>query len=289
MDFELTYEYSPEQQEFRKDVAAWLDANAPKRPRRDPDAPEEEEQQLSAEERARRERENREWAMKLGDRGWYTPTVPKDMGGGGLTAQHAVVLNEELGKRRLQGGAPGILAPAIMVHGTEEQKQRFVKPWMQGKLNVWQVFTEPEAGSDLASLRTRGVRDGDEWVVNGSKQFISGGGTPDWLFTLVNTNPDAPRHENISLLMIKAGSPGVSIQRMDLIAGDNIGGGQHFVFFDNVRVPSENLIGAEGRGWAMANTTLELEHGGSGNVGGGGGFGGRGPVVNRVIDLLKSK
>jgi alkylation response protein AidB-like acyl-CoA dehydrogenase len=285
MDFELTYEYSPEQQEFRKEVSAWLDANAPKRPQRDPDAPEE---PMTEEELARRNRENREWAMKLGEKGWYTPTVPKELGGGGLTPQHAVVINEELAKRRLQGGAPGILAPAIMIHGTEEQKQRFVKPWMEGKLNVWQVFTEPEAGSDLASLRTRGVRDGDNWVVNGSKQFISGGGIPDWLFTLVNTNPEAPRHENISLIMIKADSPGVTIQRMDLIAMETMGGGQHFVFFDNVRVPAENLIGQEGKGWAMANTTLELEHGGTGSVGGAPQQG-RGAIVTRIIDLLKTK
>src|SRR3989304_6658715 len=98
MDSELTYESSPEQQDFRKEGAAWLDANAPKRPRRDPDAPEDEEQQLAPEERARRERENREWAMKLGDRGWYTPTVPKDMGGGGRTGQQAVGPNAGLGK-----------------------------------------------------------------------------------------------------------------------------------------------------------------------------------------------
>jgi acyl-CoA dehydrogenase len=285
MDFELTYEYSPEQQEFRKEVSAWLDVNAPKRPERDPDALEE---PMTEEELARRNSENRAWSIKLGEKGWYTPTVSKELGGGGLTPQHAVVINEELAKRRLSGGAPGILAPAIMIHGTEEQKQRFVKPWMEGKLNVWQVFTEPEAGSDLASLRTRGVRDGDEWVVNGSKQFVSGGGKPDWLFTLVNTNPDAPRHENISLLMIKSDSPGVTIQRMDLIVMEATGGGQHFVFFDNVRVPSENLIGEEGKGWAMANTTLELEHGGTGSVGGAPQQG-RGAIVNRIIDLLKAK
>jgi len=285
MDFELTYEYTPEQQQFRKEIATWLDANAPKRPERDPNVPEE---PLTAEESARRFAENLEWSKKLGAKGWYAPTVPKELGGGGLTPQHTVVINEELAKRRLQGGGAGILAPAIMVHGTEEQKQRFVVPWMRGEVNVWQVFTEPEAGSDLASLKTRGVRDGDQWVINGSKQFISGGGKPDWLFTLVNTNPEAPRHENISLLMIKGDSPGVTIQQMDLIGMQEFGGGQHFVFFDNVRVPAENLIGQEGKGWAMANTTLELEHGGMGDIGGGLGFGGRTPVLNRVLDYLKA-
>jgi acyl-CoA dehydrogenase len=282
MDFEVRYEYSPEQQEFRKEVSSWLEANAPKRSLNEdePDDPQ------NAEEAATRLAENLQLNRMLGEKGWFAPTVPKDLGGGGLTAQHAVVLNEELGARRLPTGGPGILAPAIMVHGTEEQKQRFVVPWMQGRLHVWEVFTEPEAGSDLASLRTRGVRNGDEWVINGSKQFISGDGRPEWLFTLVNTDPEAPRHENISLFMIKADSPGITIQNMDLIVRE-FQRPQHFVFFDNVRVPAENLIGEQGKGWSLANTTLELEHGGSGSVGGAP-AGGRGSIVNRVIEYLKT-
>ena len=282
MDFEITYEYTPEQQEFRKGVAAWLEGNAPKRQSLDDDEPDDPQ---TAEEAATRLAENQALFRKLGEKGWFAPTVPKELGGGGLTPQHAVVINEELGKRRLPTGGPGILAPAIMVHGTEEQKERFVVPWMQGALHVWEVFTEPEAGSDLASLKTRGVRDGDEWVINGSKQFISGDGRPEWLFTLVNTNPEAPRHENLSLFMIKSDSPGVTIQNMDLIVRE-FARPQHFIFFDNVRVPGDNLIGQQGKGWALANTTLELEHGGSGSVGGG--AGGRGGIVGRVIEYLKT-
>src|SRR3990172_9475610 len=172
MDFEITYEYTREQQEFRKGGAAWLEGNAPKRQSLDDDEPDDPQ---TAEEAATRLAENQALFRKLGEKGWFAPTVPKELGGGGLTPQHAVVINEELGKRRLPTGGPGILAPAIMVHGTEEQKERFVVPWMQGALHVWEVFTEPEAGSDLASLKTRGVRDGDGWVINGSKQFISRG------------------------------------------------------------------------------------------------------------------
>ena len=256
MDFEVGMTYTDEQQAFRKEVRTFLDANVPADPKQ------REAMSIGG------GRGGHEFARKLGEKGWFVPTVARELGGGGLTPNHAVVLNEELGRLNLGAVSPGILAPAIMIHGTEEQKKRFVVPWMRGEVNNWQVFTEPEAGSDLASLRTRGVRDGDEWVVNGSKQFISGGGKPDWLFTLVNTNPEAPRHENISLLMINARTPGVTIQQMDMIGMEPGGGGQHFVFFDNVRVPSENLIGDEGKGWSMANTTLELEHGGSGNVGG---------------------
>jgi alkylation response protein AidB-like acyl-CoA dehydrogenase len=289
LDFELSFEYTPEQQEFRKEVVAWLDANAPKRQADDPAI------EPTEEDIQRRIREDMEWQQKLGAKGWLVPTAPKELSGAALPPTQAVVIVEELAKRNLPGGrGPGILAPAIMVHGTEEQKQRFVKPWFEGKFNVLQVFTEPEAGSDLASLRTRGVRDGDEWVVNGSKQFIStrgapdgAGGQPDWLFTLVNTNPDAPRHENISLFMIDARAPGVTIQRMDQIGMREYGGGQHFVFFDNVRVPHENLIGQEGKGWMLANTTLELEHGGSGAITAAPNEG-RAGQLNRVIEYLKS-
>ena len=289
MDFELTYEYTPEQQAFRKEVVAWLADNAPKREPDDPGV------EPSDEDIQKRVEDDTAWQLKLGAKGWLVPTAPKELSGGGLTPADAVVIVEELAKRNLPGGrGPSILAPAIMVHGTDEQKQRFVRPWFQGKFSVWQVFTEPEAGSDLASLKTRGVRDGDEWVVNGSKQFIStrgapdgAGGSPDWLFTLVNTNPQAPRHENISLFMIDAKAPGVTIQRMDGIGMREFGGGQHFVFFDNVRVPAQNLIGAEGKGWMMANTTLELEHGGSGTIAAAP-TEGRGALVGRVIEYLKS-
>ena len=277
MDFEVHMTYTEEQERFRKEVREWLEAHAPK-------TKEERERLVGAGARG-----NTPWTRLLGEKGWYVPTAPKELGGGGLTPQHAVVLNEELGRLGLPGGGPGILAPAIIVHGTEEQKQRFVVPWFRGELNVWQVFTEPEAGSDLASLKTRGVRDGDEWVINGSKQFISGAGQPDYLFTLVNTNPEAPRHENLSLFMIKGDLPGITIQKMDLISMEEYGGGQHFVFFDNVRVPHDCLIGEEGKGWAAANTTLELEHGGSGMVGGGDMTRGRQRLLERVIRYLSGQ
>jgi alkylation response protein AidB-like acyl-CoA dehydrogenase len=145
------------------------------------------------------------------------------------------------------------------IHGTEEQKYGACQADLSAS-TVWQVFTEPEAGSDLASLRTRGVRDGDEWVVNGSKQFVGSNRKPDYLFTLVNTNPDAPRHENISLMMINAQLPGVTIAPMDLEVWQ-------FVFTTSASRPMPYWPG--GKGWAMANTTLEPEHGGSGTVGGG--------------------
>ena len=272
MDFEVHMTYSGEQEAFRKEVRAWLGENAPKM--EFPDEVEMTEEHLAA---------YKEWQRRLGGRGWIVPTASKELGGAGLTPQHVVVINEELISRGLQPGGPGNLMPAIMVHGTEEQKRRFVRPTYAGEVTVWQVFTEPEAGSDLASLRTRAVRDGDEYVVNGSKQFVGSRRTPDYLFTLVNTNPEAPRHENISLMMIPAQLPGITIAPMDLIGG----GGKQFVFFDNARVPADSLIGEEGKGWAMANTTLEMEHGGRGSPGGQDSA--RQGLVRRVIDYLSAQ
>jgi alkylation response protein AidB-like acyl-CoA dehydrogenase len=169
-----------------------------------------------------------------------------------------------------------------MVHGTEEQKAEFLPKVLQGEITTWQVFTEPEAGSDLASLRTRGVRDGDDYVVNGSKQFVGHiGSKPDFLYTLVNTAPEAPRHENISAFLIPADLRGISIVPMDLV-----GGAKQFVFFDNVRVPSKYLLGQENKGWMIANTTLELEHGGRGSPGGEGG--GATVRIREIIEYLRS-
>ena len=285
MDFEIHMTYTDEQEAFRKDVRAWLEANVPKLHRAAPG------ESLTKGQYEENQEMTKQYRLKMGARGWRAPTWAKEWGGGGLSTQQTVVLNEETARI----GAPGVSdlglslgAPAILIHGTEEQRKRWLPDVITGKKVGWQVFTEPEAGSDLASLRTRGIRDGDEWVINGSKQFISGGGgPPDYLYTLVNTNPEAPRHENISAFIIDAKTQGITIQRMDLIGMNEYGGGQHFVFFDNVRVPHENLVGAEGKGWQMANTTLELEHGGAGNVGGGGGgFGGR-AIWERVVDYIK--
>ncbi len=243
MDFET--HYTEEQKRFREQVQAWLQDHAPsvEGARDEADMTEDQRQEL------------REFRRNLGAKGWLAPTWPKEVGGGGLTPADAVVLNEEIALRNLPlpydlGLRLG--APAIMVHGTEEQKEEFLPAILQGEITTWQVFTEPEAGSDLASLKTRGARDGDEYVVNGSKQFVGHvGSRPDFLYTLVNTAPEAPRHENISAFLIPAGLPGVSIVPMDLV-----GGAKQFVFFDNVRVPRKYLIGQENKGWMIVNTTL---------------------------------
>jgi len=250
MDFEL--DYSEEQEEFRKEVRAWLETHVP-RVELPPDSADLTQEHYEIGKAFRRD---------LGAKGWLAPTWPKEFGGGGLTADHAVVINEELARYDIPPlGDLGLVisAPAILVHGTDEQKQRYLPEILKGHAITWQVFTEPDAGSDLASLKTRGIRDGDDYVINGQKQFIGTGVTPDYLYTLVNTDPTGPRHENLSAFMVPAESKGVTIQNMDLIAG----GTKRFVFFDNVRVPADTLIGRENEGWWVAQTTVSLE-GGSG-------------------------
>ncbi len=273
MDFAVTY--TPEQQAFRAEVRAWLDAAIPA----------EIEARFPADMQELTEEQywwTRDFRRKLGERGWLAPTWAREYGGGGLTTDHQMVLEEELGRRRIPNlGDLGINlgAPAIHHWGTDEQKRRFLPPILRGEVVTWQVFTEPEAGSDLASLRTRAVEDGDDYVINGNKIFVGARFQADYLYTLAVTDPEAPRHQNISAFMVPADSAGLTITALDLIAG----GGKRAIYFEDVRVPRENLVGGEagrGKGWWVAQTTLELEHGGSGRVT-------RDPLVDKFIAYCK--
>jgi alkylation response protein AidB-like acyl-CoA dehydrogenase len=271
MDFDL--DYTEEQEEFRKEVRAWLEENIP-RIELPPDPADLTDEHYEV---------GRAFRRKLGAKGWLAPTWPKEFGGGGLTPGHAIVLNEELARYDIPPlGDLGLVvsAPAILVHGSDDQKNRYLPEILKGQVITWQVFTEPEAGSDLASLKTRGVRDGDDYVINGQKQFVGTGIQPDYLYTLVNTDPTGPRQENLSVFMVPAETKGVTIQSMDLIAG----GTKRFVFFDNVRVPSDTLIGRENEGWWVAQTSLDLEHGGSGVDDT---AYGRGKLLEEIIEYLK--
>lgn len=274
MDFAT--HYTPEQQEFRKEVRAWLDANIPRTTAQGFPA---DGNNLSEEQFLWM----RDFRRKLGEKGWLAPLWPKEMGGGGLPVDQAVVIEEELAERDLpQIGDLGLSlgAPAIRAWGTDEQKQRFIPPILKGEIITWQVFTEPEAGSDLASLKTRAVEDGDDFVINGNKIFVGSKYHADYLYTLAVTDPTAPRHQNISAFMVPAGSPGLTITHLDLMAG----GGKRMIYFEDVRVPREYLIGGDagrGKGWWVAQTTLELEHGGSGRVG-------RNKLVDKFIEYCKA-
>jgi len=149
-----------------------------------------------------------------------------------------------------------MLVPTLLEHGTEAQKERFIRETLLGKIRWCQGYSEPGAGSDLASLKTRAVLDGDHWVVNGQKIWTSNARDADWMFALVRTEPDQPRHDGISYLLIEMTTPGLDVRPLRQMTGD---ADFNEVFFDNARVPVENLVGRRGQGWVVSRSTLKHE------------------------------
>ncbi len=253
MDFTLPY--SEEQQRFRADVRTWLEERIPEEMKDPIDSHDFTEEQY---------RWWRDTHQELAKKGWLYPTLPKEYGGGGLTGDHETILEEEFSRARaIRGFTNGLVFPTLLVWGTEEQKQRLLKPLLTAEKVAWQKFTEPQSGTDMANYQSRAVRDGDDWVITGQNVFVSGKGPhPDYLFGPAVTDPAAPRHRNLGFFMIPYPSPGLEIRNQNLINGNE----QHFIFLDNVRVSGDNLVGGDHQGWQVANTTLEQEHGGRGSA-----------------------
>ena len=199
---------------------------------------------------------------ELADRGWLTMHWPDEYGGQGASPVRSAIFNEEMSYNR----APGrdifgvrMLAPTLMIYGTEEQKKEFLLPVSKGEVQWCQGYSEPGSGSDLASLQTRAVADGDDYVLNGSKIWTTMAHRADWIMVLARTDPDASKHRGISFILVDMKTPGVSVQPVN-----NMTGGHDFnqVFFDNVRVPKRNLVGDENRGWYVGVTLLDFERSG---------------------------
>lgn len=196
------------------------------------------------------------------ERGYLYRFVPKRYGGGEQPpdALKSLIISEEF----RNAGAPGeivgqgssMLVPTLVQHGTEEQKQYFIRATLLGKLWWCQGYSEPGAGSDLASLRTRAVLEGDFWVVNGQKTWTSTADDADWMFCLVRTEPDAPKHQGISYLLIDMNTPGIDVRPLRQMTGDV---DFNEVFLDNVRVPVTNIVGLRGQGWKVSHSTLKHE------------------------------
>lgn len=202
------------------------------------------------------------WLRRVVERGWGAPTWPVEYGGAGMSAEEAAVLNEEMA---LAGGfhpnrtyGAWMLGPTLLEMADEVQKRRFLPPIAQGKVRWCQGFSEPGAGSDLASLQTRCVDGGDHWVVTGQKIWTSGANHADWCFALVRTDTSV-KQRGISFLLIDMKSPGVEARPIVLISGTT-----HFceVFFNDVRVPKDNMIGPVNGGWAVAKRLLQFERDG---------------------------
>jgi acyl-CoA dehydrogenase len=211
----------------------------------------------------------KQWLERMAAKGWTVPAWPKQYGGGGLTREEEKVLREEMARigARLPVQSFGIwmLGPALLKFGNEAQKTEHLPKIARGEIRWCQGYSEPNSGSDLASLQTRCEDKGDHWLVNGSKIWTSYADKADWIFCLVRTDPKAPKHQGISFLLFDMESPGVSTKPITLISGKS-----PFceTFFDNVKVPKENLVGTLNKGWDIAKYLLTHERE---MIGGGGG------------------
>jgi alkylation response protein AidB-like acyl-CoA dehydrogenase len=196
---------------------------------------------------------------KLADRHWLALPWPKEYGGLGATVMQQVIYNEEMAYT----GAPtgfnmGIawVGPSLMIYGTDEQKKEFL-PNITNLEHIWcTLYSEPGSGSDLASLQTRAVRDGDEWVINGQKIWTSGAHRSNWGWLAARTDPEAPKHKGLSMFLVPMDSPGISIQPLINMAGQH---GFNEVFFEDVRIPANYLVGQENQGWYQLAVALDFE------------------------------
>ncbi len=246
----MDFEFSNEELSFRKELSAWLKeelANKPQEGGNDADA---------------------EWAFglemrkKLADKGWLTMAWPEEYGGKGVSHMMQVVFAEEMSYNRAPGRdvfGTRMMAPTLMIHGTEEQKREFLPPVSKGEVQWCQGYSEPESGSDLASLQTRAVEDGDDFIINGTKIWTSSAHRADHIMVLTRTDPDAPKHRGISFLLCDMNTPGLTVNPIINMAGDH---GFNMVTFDNVRVPKKNLVGEQNRGWYVGATLLDFERSG---------------------------
>lgn len=200
------------------------------------------------------------WLQRMAARGWTTPTWPQEYGGGGLSKEQSLVLTEEL--QRIKARPPlvsfgiSMLGPVLLEYGTHEQKLEHIPRIVRGEIRWCQGYSEPGAGSDLASLATRAELDGDEYVINGSKIWTSYADQADWIFCLVRTDFDVPKHGGISFILFDMASAGVTARPIQLISGSSV-----FceTFFDNVRVPAGNIVGRLNDGWNIAKRLLQHE------------------------------
>ncbi len=267
----------PDLARFQEEVREWLEANCPESMR----TPMPEEETVWG---GRRETfknpDSKVWLERMAERGWTCPTWPREYGGGGLSGEENRVLQTEL--RRINARPPlssfGIwmLGPALLEFASHEQKLTYLPPICRGEIRWCQGYSEPGYGSDLAGLQTRAQDMGDYYLVNGSKIWTSYADQADWIFCLVRTDPEAPKHEGISFLLFDMDSEGVSTSPIRLISGAS-----PFcqTFFDNVKVPKDQLVGELNRGWTIAKRLLQHERQMISGIGGNSAFGGAGSAL----------
>ena len=244
--------FGPEYDDFRDEVKGFLAEHGKDAPRNS----------------GLRAPETLAWQKLLIEHGYTARTIPKEYGGYGAEPDiiKSRIIGEEFANARVNSGLGGqgisMLVPTLLEMGTEEQKKQFIKPTIHGEMLWCQGYSEPGAGSDLASLTTKAELDGDEWVVNGQKIWTSTAHIADWIFCLVRTEPDAPKHKGISFLLFKLDTPGIEIRPLVDMTGE---ANFNETFFTDVRVPKHQIVGDRGEGWMVANAILGHERDSLGN------------------------
>jgi len=260
---------------FRAEARAWLEENCPKSLRRTDEVDWE-----TAMIPVKPTDDAKLWKERIVAKGWGTPTWPKEYGGGGLSQSEARVLMQEMARigadNPIQGMGPGMFGHTLLEYGTEAQKLRHLIPISRGEKRWCQGYSEPGAGSDLASLQTKCEDKGDHWEVNGQKIWTSGAQYADWCFCLVRTDPKAKKHEGISFVLINMHQPGVETRPIKLIAGSS-----PFceTFFTAARVEKDDMVGPLNGGWTVGKRLLQHERSGQGNM--------RGAVSVSISDIAK--
>lgn len=241
--------YTPEQQAFRAEVRAWMQAHVPKEP-------------LITLERREGYDQHVAWERTLASGNWGMVTWPESYGGRGLDLIQWLIFEEEYfragGPNRANQNGIFLLGPTIMEFGTEEQKARFLPPMARGEVIWAQAWSEPGAGSDMAAIQSKAVRDGDHYVITGQKTWSSRAAYADWGFGIFRTDPDSKRHKGLTFILFDLNSPGITRRPIRQLHGDT---GFAELFFDEVRVPVENCLAGEGEGWNVAMATAGFERG----------------------------
>ncbi len=266
---------------FREETRGWLEENCPQSMRNRTFHWEDAHEVYDTD-------DARQWLKVMAERGWTCPTWPKEYGGGGLSGGEAAVLAQEMARIKAVAPTSGMgismIGPTLLEYGTEEQKQRHIPRIVNGEVNWCQGYSEPGAGSDLAALQCRAVLEGDHFVINGQKIWTSGAQYADWMFALVRTDPDAPKHEGISFVLLDMHQDGVTVKPISLISGSS-----PFceTFLDNAIAKREDLVGEMNRGWTVGKRLLQFERSGIGGMSGGGGRR-KGPKRNELAELARS-
>lgn len=241
--------YTPEQDAFRAEVRAWMEAHVPKEPLVTLECKEGFDQHV-------------EWERMLASGNWGMVTWPEEFGGRGLDLIQWLIFEEEYfragGPNRANQNGIFLLGPTIMEFGTEEQKKRFLPPMARGEVIWAQAWSEPGAGSDMAAISSKAVRDGDHYVISGQKTWSSRAAFADWGFGMFRTDPDSKRHKGLTFILFDLNTPGITRRPIRQLHGET---GFAELFFDEMRVPVENCLAGEGEGWNVAMATAGFERG----------------------------